>query len=291
MFQPFETLIGFPDKDVVRVELLYRALLETDAMRIAAVEFPDMAGMMSPQSLFRVTGKVAVAVYAMVQDDIEAASSLGPELVVNGGFDGNADAWTLGDGWSYSADAVHMIDPGDGGALVQDEFNHPVEEHSYQVEFDITGTSGSVDFNIGGGWAGDTNVGFDVGHYTGVVQSGNSASLINVFASSEFFGSLDNISVREMVGSTVRMSVGIEEDLEKFLVFDLPLVAANGALWITDHQLEPGQDIVPSDPFYLRDQDIKLFLDDPEVELAGGAMSVQVLWWALEPGAMVEPIQ
>ena len=122
---------------------------------------------------------------------------IGDELVTNGTFDTDT-GWTKGTGWSISGgvascdgtqvSGTNLNAPGGGGLLTVGK--------PYLVTFDITSyTSGSIYQRVGSGGAGTSRSSIGTFSEVGVAQT-NGEFLFT--ASSDFIGSIDNISVREI---------------------------------------------------------------------------------------------
>lgn len=119
---------------------------------------------------------------------------LGPELVVNGGFDADTD-WAKGTGWTIAADvATHAF-----GVSSTIDQSRPLNERSrYTVTFTVSGrTTGSVAPRFGGGSAVVGTSRAADGTYTETLVADAGNNLITLSASTTFDGSIDNVSVRE----------------------------------------------------------------------------------------------
>lgn len=133
----------------------------------------------------------------------------GPDLVTNGGFDGNADGWYIGDAGAYNFDNMVIFDSGGGSGTLAFGQNLPTIENgvTYRVEFDVVPPqTSSPDENTGRVQLGDnSSVNFPgfVGHVSldivaEVLTPGNGA----ISFSRGFFldaGYIDNVSVKEFV--------------------------------------------------------------------------------------------
>jgi hypothetical protein len=115
-----------------------------------------------------------------------------PELIINGGFDEEAD-WTLNTGWSYnSGNVIHTGGIGESGGLIQ---NGTIDEGTnYRVSMEVGGTEGWVTVFLG---TGDSSViangvGTSVfwGHWL------SSTEKISIIPSENFDGTIDNVSIK-----------------------------------------------------------------------------------------------
>ncbi|MDB4507395.1 hypothetical protein N9064_00735 [bacterium] len=117
---------------------------------------------------------------------------IGPELVVNGGFDTDTD-WTKGTGWSIGS-GVASCDGLLSGQYIRQDLAL-VLDANYVLSFEITTL-------ITGGvrcFFGNTNLGdfFTPGKRTIYIQS-DGADLLRFYSQANFTGSIDNISIREI---------------------------------------------------------------------------------------------
>ncbi len=135
---------------------------------------------------------------------------MGPELITNGGFDGNANGWTLQSGWTYGSN--HLI----GTAAYNDRAYQtidPVPDGAYLLTLDVTVASGSFvafldnAFPFGSGTT--VQLGNPItatGSYSvsvGVNAFGADAfRYFSFFANAAFTGTIDNVSLRQIVGDT-----------------------------------------------------------------------------------------
>jgi hypothetical protein len=119
------------------------------------------------------------------------AYQLGPELVTNGGFDSDV-GWQKGSGWTIS-----------GGVAVATATSNPIYQgglygqagtisgKKYLVSFTVSATSGTVQFR---------STTFYEPMSTGYHQVSFTADSVNIhFYGSSFTGTLDNVSVREIL--------------------------------------------------------------------------------------------
>ncbi len=123
----------------------------------------------------------------------QGSRTLGPELVTNGGFDADTD-WAKGAGWSI-AGGVAIGSPGSSSLLSQDPITI-VQTLEYLVVFTVVSiSSGSVALGLGP-IAGTSRT--SVGVYAEVLVAG-SINVVDVSKSVGFDGSIDNVSVREIL--------------------------------------------------------------------------------------------
>lgn len=138
-----------------------------------------------------------------------SAATLGPELVTNGTFTGNADGWTLGQNWAYGTNNVVLtLDAATEGKLSQTISG--IESGAlYLVTWTQThsvANNGTIQAALGGLFAGSA-VSFptaNAGSLTAVVFATASGDLELSFTPSQASGgtgtiTLDNISVKELI--------------------------------------------------------------------------------------------
>ena len=127
---------------------------------------------------------------------IEDISTLSGELVTNGGFDSDTN-WALGTGWSINGGSANC--DSSSGSLYQSSV---VEiGKSYICKFEITSiTSGSVAINAGGNTTGVSRT--SVGTYSEILQVTSGSNNRVYIISQGFQGSVDNISVKEVIDAT-----------------------------------------------------------------------------------------
>ena len=124
----------------------------------------------------------------------DANHPLGPELVVNGGFDTDS-GWTKGTGWTISVGVASSDGSQVSNSLLYQDAG-TVSGKRYLVTFTVSSfTSGKITAYSGDSGAGTARSA--TGAYSQVITcSGANANRINLVASSSFVGSIDNISVR-----------------------------------------------------------------------------------------------
>jgi hypothetical protein len=132
------------------------------------------------------------------------SAPLGPELVRNGGFDGNADGWTLGEGWAYGNN--NIVATNASGILIQTyDPSVLVNGATYRVTYTI---SGYVDGRYRAQIYGTLQVGQGTdreanGTYTeDITISEDTAAQDRFRITTVITGSatIDNISVRKVAG-------------------------------------------------------------------------------------------
>ena len=118
---------------------------------------------------------------------------LGPNVVINGTFTGNATGWTLGSGWTYGSNKVTHTTSGGTATVTPTPTLTIVTATLYEVTYTVSGvTAGTITVNLGGtnGTARSTN-----GTFTEVITTASTANLIFT-PTTTFDGSIDDISVR-----------------------------------------------------------------------------------------------
>ena len=118
----------------------------------------------------------------------EKSEILGEELVVNGDFATDSD-WTKGSDWTISGGEA--VASGSGNNIQQSiSF---VAGKTYLLKFDVTSTSGSLYFDLGGSSALSLTDSGSKEYYIEAVNSNNLR-----FYGASYFGSIDNVSVKEV---------------------------------------------------------------------------------------------
>lgn len=118
--------------------------------------------------------------------------SLGPDVVLNGNFLGNADGWTLNANWAYDTNKITHT-AGSAATVVPNPALSVTTGLLYEVTYTITDyTAGTITASIGGvsGTARSA-----VGTYTQVITASGNGNL-TFTPSTTFVGSISNISVR-----------------------------------------------------------------------------------------------
>jgi hypothetical protein len=159
-------------------------------------------GTTSPSSkLFVLPSTSSETIFAT--KSLQSTAPLGSELVSNGTFADNT-VWTWGTGWAHDAanlEADHTT--GNTAALTQSI--SVTNGSTYQVSFDIKNrTAGSVTFDVGGVYIYDygSDTTLEGGDTTrSFVASGTTGSqTLSITPSSDFDGSVDNVSVKAITG-------------------------------------------------------------------------------------------
>jgi len=125
------------------------------------------------------------------------SAGLGPELVTNGSF-GTSTGWSLGSGWSITGgQLVGTSVTGYSGASFANTAIIPYRV--YKVVFDCTVTSGTLGFAVG---ASGQNI--DIVNATGsytryIAATAASVSEFYFRANPDFTGTVDNVSVKELI--------------------------------------------------------------------------------------------
>ena len=136
---------------------------------------------------------------------LQSTAPLGSELVTNGTFDSDLSGWTIGgtgSGWNWdSGKAKHTT--GNTDTLYQ---NISVTNGTtYQVEITISGsTAGSVTLNIGGVYVYDygttTALNINTTYKKSLVAAGTGSQALTITPTSDFNGSIDNVTVKAITG-------------------------------------------------------------------------------------------
>ena len=123
--------------------------------------------------------------------------ALGAELVTNGGFDTDS-GWIKDAGWTIAAGVASCVN----GERQFIEQNIGVEAgHIYQLTFEVTAyTEGQIHPFIGSRRGTNRNA---TGIYTEAITAEDTGNLrFRGGVKSSFTGSIDNVSVKEMIGTT-----------------------------------------------------------------------------------------
>ncbi len=116
---------------------------------------------------------------------------LAPDMVVNGGFLGNADGWTLGAGWAYGTN--NIVHTSGTATVIPNPTLTIVASTQYEVTYTVSGcTTGSITAQIGGtnGTARSAN-----GTYAEVLTTSGTGNLV-LTPTTDFDGAIDDIKVR-----------------------------------------------------------------------------------------------
>ena len=123
--------------------------------------------------------------------------ALGEELVTNGGFGSDSD-WTLDTPPFSIAGGVLVVDGTAGGTVTQDIA--VVNGTAYQLEFTISGyIKGDLIPSVGGRYG---IIRRENGTFIETVTSGIQANVRFITGQSKFEGNVDDVSVKEMIGTT-----------------------------------------------------------------------------------------
>jgi hypothetical protein len=125
--------------------------------------------------------------------------TLGPELVVNGGFDSDT-AWTKGAGWTISGGKLVATSVASGVEAKQ-SIPSLVAGYRYIITFDVSVTSGILKVNLGDLGFTPTELFVPISGSYSYRPANSGAAQITFWAASTFTGTIDNISVRELPGS------------------------------------------------------------------------------------------
>ena len=123
-------------------------------------------------------------------------STAGSELITNGGFDTDSD-WNKGTGWTISGGKASSDGSQTSGSYLSQGLSGVSQNKQYITEFDIVVTSGSFRFNTLGG----NLIVTESGNYT-ITSISTSGTSLFLEAFSDFVGSIDNVSVKEVQGFT-----------------------------------------------------------------------------------------
>ncbi len=119
----------------------------------------------------------------------------GPELVVNGDFNGNANGWQLGALWSYgSNNIIHSF----GSAQPTAQAGALVEGGNYIVSANIGGTIGTVDIKLDAGTTHTYAGGAGPVTFTGTWNNANNYKIV-LTPSTNFDGFVTNVSIRQIL--------------------------------------------------------------------------------------------
>jgi hypothetical protein len=117
----------------------------------------------------------------------------GDELVTNGTFDTDSD-WAKGTGWAISGGTASKT-AGTGSSLVSTTLNGTIGK-SYLLTFDLTLSAGVINSTLG---AAVTPVYNSSGSYAEILKP-TTTGAFQFYGSSSFVGSIDNVSVKEIIG-------------------------------------------------------------------------------------------
>jgi len=147
---------------------------------------------------------------------LQSTAPLGSELVTNGTFDSDLSGWTIGgtgSGWSWDAGkAKHTT--GNTDTLYQ---NISITNGTtYQVEITISGrTAGSISLNIGGVYIYDfgtaTALNTNTTYKRSLNASGTGLQTLTITPTSDFNGSIDNITVKAIISSSQPNAIFLDD--------------------------------------------------------------------------------
>jgi hypothetical protein len=124
---------------------------------------------------------------------------LGPELAANGGFD-TSDGWSLGAGWVISGGVATATAATSGNAVFRASPDNCPSGKIYRVAFTVSGYSaGALCGRVGG--VNGPNVTAN-GSYVQTITSNGSSVNLAVITTVTFTGTVDNISVREILSAS-----------------------------------------------------------------------------------------
>ena len=120
----------------------------------------------------------------------------GGELVTNGNFATDSD-WAKGTGWAISGGTASKT-AGTGSTLVSTTLNGTIGK-SYLLTFDLTLSAGVINSTLG---AAVTPVYNSSGSYAKILKP-TTTGAFQFYGSAAFAGSIDNVSVKEVIGGQV----------------------------------------------------------------------------------------
>lgn len=151
------------------------------------------------------------------------AVELGSDVVTNGSFTGNANGWTLGAGWAYGANKVTRT-PGSPTNLTQSGLPI-VEGHLYKITVVVSGiTAGTLDITLGDGETFTTGDNETAINYD---RPGDTGELV-LTPSADFDGSVESVSVEELLGTGQFGSVGIGKTPSENRGIDIEFTGSGG---------------------------------------------------------------
>ncbi len=171
-----------------------------------------------------------------------SVSGLGDEELTNGKFTGNATGWDLGSNWDYDDNTV-VHDPVGETILSQD--GSLTDDVTYHVSFTMTGTDGIVtvylDESASYTFTGDTNGTTRTFSFTHTYDDSSAldTEIIVFFPDSDFDGTIDNVSIREVLNSDSINAIGNiaikgELDVEHRVTQDADLYGVRSEVSLND---------------------------------------------------------
>jgi len=169
---------------------------------------------------------------------------LGPELVTNGDFSDGTTGWTLGTGWDISGGVATGLPA--TSSLYSTASIGAVGGKSFLVSYSITSyTSGTVRSNVGATVNGVIRS--SIGNYTELVNSVGGDGRVYLVVSN-FVGSIDNISVRELPGAHASQTTATSRPVLSARVNQLlNTVAMTGGSWIATNTTTTANQITAPD--------------------------------------------
>ena len=116
------------------------------------------------------------------------------------------DAWIVGDGWTMANGVMSCDGTQTSNTTIKQDVGIEAGKR-YQVQFEITELTAGLITTLSIGGVSDGTNKDTVGVHTYDITAENSTGDINIAANASFIGSIDNVSVREMI--TVRPTVGL----------------------------------------------------------------------------------
>jgi hypothetical protein len=126
---------------------------------------------------------------------IETASVLGSELITNGDFATDSD-WTKGVGWTISGGTANSDNSGSGTRNLRQDNILEVGK-TYEIKFDLNITSGTLYLIFGG------TLGLSQSQSYTLTRTSTSTDLVFRNSNGNFIGSIDNVSVKEVIENDV----------------------------------------------------------------------------------------
>ena len=154
------------------------------------------------------------ATFVNAQGLIESTNQLGPELVTNGSFDTNSD-WSKGSNWTISGGSANC-----DGVTATSNLSQVITSFSGKT-FLVEGNASNVSQGFAYISLGGTDLQISVNssgsfkHYV-TISSGNSTLFIS--ARSNFIGSIDNVSVKEVISATNTPRIDYSTGAKAFLL-------------------------------------------------------------------------